>query len=103
MPDLIVLIENLCNTRTGDELRPADAAGRGNTALFQIVLNDVYLDSAFIKCFGKGNKQRVVPLGRPAVSALRAYLDDLRPSLARVADMPWVFISRGGKPLTRER
>jgi len=64
--------------------------------------DDVYLDSAFIKCFGKGNKQRVVPLGEPAVAALREYLSELRPKLARANDAPWVFVSRGGKALTRE-
>lgn len=64
---------------------------------------DLYLDSAFCKCFGKGNKQRIVPLGRPALNALRAYLEGLRPRLARTApDAPWVFVSRGGKGLTRE-
>src|SRR5207302_9950946 len=36
-------------------------------------LEDLHLDNAFCKCQGKGNKQRVVPLGRPAVSAVRAY------------------------------
>ena len=36
---------------------------------------DVYLDAGFCKCFGKGSKQRVVPLGRPAVAALRAYIE----------------------------
>src|SRR5438477_12778148 len=78
------------------------ATGSRASEVVGLKLCDVYLDSAFIKCFGKGNKQRVVPLGRPAVNALRAYLDELRPSLARVADMPWVFVSRGGKPLSRE-
>jgi integrase/recombinase XerD len=64
---------------------------------------DVYLDGGFCKCFGKGGKQRIVPLGRPAVAALRAYLDGQRPRLTRgAADAPWVFVSRGGKALTRE-
>jgi integrase/recombinase XerD len=64
---------------------------------------DLHLDSGFCKCFGKGSKQRIVPLGRPAVEALRAYLAELRPLLVRAApDAPWVFVSRGGRQLTRE-
>jgi integrase/recombinase XerD len=59
--------------------------------------SDVYLDSAFCRCTGKGNKQRVVPLGRKAVDALRAYLGDG----ATPKDPVLVFTSRSGKPLTR--
>ncbi len=66
-------------------------------------MEDLHLDSAFCKCFGKGHKQRIVPLGRAALNALRAYLTELRPHLVRTApDAPWVFVSRGGKGLTRE-
>src|SRR5207253_7084756 len=66
-------------------------------------LVDLYLDSSFCRCLGKGNKQRVVPLGAPAVAALRAYLEKQRPILARAhAEVPWVFVSRGGRALTRE-
>ena len=64
---------------------------------------DLHLDSAFCKCFGKGNKQRIVPLGRAAIDALRTYLEEQRPRLVRTApDAPWVFVSRGGKGLDRE-
>jgi integrase/recombinase XerD len=66
-------------------------------------LDNLFLDSAFCKCLGKGSKQRVVPLGRPAINALRAYLDGMRPRLVQAApDVPWVFVSRGGRFLTRE-
>jgi integrase/recombinase XerD len=66
-------------------------------------LADLYLESCFCKCFGKGGKQRVVPLGRAAREAIQAYLQDQRPRLAAAApDAPWVFISRGGRALTRE-
>jgi integrase/recombinase XerD len=64
---------------------------------------NLYLESAFCKCLGKGSKQRVVPLGRAALAALAAYLEGLRPLLVQSApDSPWVFVSRGGKRLTRE-
>ena len=64
---------------------------------------DLYLDSAFLKCFGKGSERRIVPLGRIAVNALRIYLEQLRPTLvASAPDTPYVFVSRGGRGLTRE-
>jgi len=78
------------------------ATGSRASEVVGLRLEDVYLDSAFLKCLGKGNKQRVVPLGRPAVEALKAYLGEQRPELTKAADAPWVFVSRGGRALTRE-
>jgi integrase/recombinase XerD len=78
------------------------ATGARASEVVNLKLADVYLDLGFVKCFGKGSKQRVVPLGEPAVRALRAYLDEQRPALAkRHAAAPWLFLSRAGKPLTR--
>src|SRR5438132_8451538 len=72
------------------------ATGSRASEVVGLKLADLYLDSGFCKCLGKGNKQRVVPLGRPALEALRAYLGDLRPKLVRaVSDAPSVFVSRG--------
>src|SRR5262245_6392574 len=53
------------------------ATGARASEVVGLKMEDLYLDSGFLKCFGKGSKQRVVPLGRPAVNALRAYLADL--------------------------
>jgi integrase/recombinase XerD len=79
------------------------ATGSRASEVVGLKLTDLHLDSGFCKCHGKGNKQRVVPLGRPAVGALAEYLDKQRPELVRaVPDAPWVFASRGGKALTRE-
>ncbi len=79
------------------------ATGSRASEVVSLKLVDLYLDSAFCKCLGKGNKQRVVPLGRPALAALRAYLGEQRGELVRAApEAPWVFVSRGGKALTRE-
>jgi integrase/recombinase XerD len=79
------------------------ATGSRASEVVGLKLADLHLDSAFCKCHGKGSKQRVVPLGRPAVEAIRAYLQELRPRLVQTArDAPWVFVSRGGRALTRE-
>jgi integrase/recombinase XerD len=79
------------------------ATGSRASEVVGLKLADLHLDSSFCKCVGKGSKQRVVPLGEPALKALRAYLSELRPRLVRTApDADRVFVSRGGKPLTRE-
>lgn len=72
-------------------------------------LADVYLDAGFCRAFGKGSKQRVVPLGRPAIAALRDYLAEGRPQRAAVVSQPaleplpsaHLFTTKSGRPLTR--
>jgi integrase/recombinase XerD len=66
-------------------------------------MEDLELASSFCRCIGKGSKQRIVPLGKIAVTVIREYLEKQRPSLVRSSpDCEWVFVSRGGKRLARE-
>jgi integrase/recombinase XerD len=79
------------------------ATGSRASEVVGLRLADVHLDAGFCKCFGKGSKQRIVPLGRVAVNALRTYLDRQRPGLVKTSpETPWLFVSKGGKKLTRE-
>src|SRR5438874_575461 len=59
------------------------ATGSRASEVVGLRLADLFLDSGFCKCLGKGNKQRVVPLGGPAVAVLRSYLSEQRPELVR--------------------
>ena len=78
------------------------ASGARASEVVGLRLPDLYLDQGFCRCTGKGSKQRVIPLGKPAVAALSAYLSEQRPQLAAARpESPWLFLSRGGKPLTR--
>jgi integrase/recombinase XerD len=66
---------------------------------------DVHLNERYCLCHGKGDKQRVVPLGRQAVEAIELYLQHEREALAKRRDTPSQFLllsSRGGRML-RER
>jgi integrase/recombinase XerD len=79
------------------------ATGCRASEVVNLKLNDLYLDAGFCKCFGKGSKQRVVPLGKPAIQALRAYLSG-GPSDHRGrpnTTSEFVFVSKTGRPLTR--
>jgi integrase/recombinase XerD len=84
-------------------LETLSATGSRASEVVNLKREDVHLESAFLKCFGKGNKQRIVPWGQYAITALNTYLNEFRPSLAQNApDCPWVFVSRGRRQLTRE-
>jgi integrase/recombinase XerD len=80
------------------------ATGSRASEVVNLQMIDLHLDDGgFCKCTGKGNKQRVVPLGVPAIAMLRIYLQDLRPLLTQGdTENPWVFVSKGGRRLTRE-
>jgi len=80
------------------------ASGCRASEVSSLKVADVSLDEAYFRCTGKGNKQRMAPLGQPAVAALRAYLGGLRKQLVapRRDDVPWVFVSWRGRRLRRE-
>ena len=66
-------------------------------------LEDVKLDMGYVLVRGKGDKERIVPLGRSAQEALSTYLRDARPKLAAGKTSPFLFITRGAKKLSRQR
>ncbi len=82
------------------------AGGIRVSELTALRMQDLQLDLGRAQVRGKGDKERLVPLGRAAVEALEAYLDRGRPGLvahlATRTDGGSLFVSRGGKGLTRE-
>ena len=67
-------------------------------------LRDVQLKERYCRCHGKGNKQRMAPLGDAAVEAIESYLEKQRPNLSEKSNvqMDWLFLSRSGRRLRRE-
>jgi len=76
----------------GAGLRVSEAVGLDRAA--------VDLEGRFVRCFGKGSKERVVPIGREAVEAIRRYLARGRPYLDR-RHRPELFLNAQGGALTR--
>lgn len=78
------------------------AAGLRVSELVTLRLSDINLEVGYVHCQGKGGKDRVVPLGREAQTAVRRYLATSRPHLQRGRSSPALFLGRFGWPLTRQ-
>ena len=78
-------------------------AGLRVSEVASLDVNHLNFDGGFLRCFGKGSKERIVPLGRSAQSALKTYLEQTRPAFMRRRQTDALFINRGGHRLTRQR
>ncbi len=78
------------------------AAGLRVSELVTMKMNNLYLDASFIRVFGKGSKERIVPIGNYATKKLEDYIKNSRPLLLKSYVSEYLFIARAGKPMTRQ-
>jgi len=78
------------------------ATGLRASELTGLSVGDLHLDAGYLRCVGKGAKERVVPMGAPASAALTDYLASGRPALLRGRRSESLFVGRAGAPLTRQ-
>jgi integrase/recombinase XerD len=78
------------------------AAGLRVSELISLKVLDVNLDAGFVRVFGKGSKERVVPIGMYAKAKLGLFLQSTRGRLLKTATSPYLFVARAGKPMTRQ-
>ena len=65
-------------------------------------LDNVNLDIGFLRCIGKGNKERVIPIGAKAINSLKRYLSLSRPQLLKKKESEFLFLSRFSKKISRQ-
>ena len=78
------------------------ATGMRISEVVDLKVSNVNLEVGFARCIGKGNKERVVPLGKKAIEGLRKYLDVSRPKFLGSNESDFVFLSRLGKKISRQ-
>ncbi len=77
-------------------------AGLRVSELIGLEMAAINLEAGFVRVFGKGSKERVVPVGRIAVQVIQDYLDHARPLLLKHRSSTFLFVTRRGGPMTRQ-
>ena len=104
-------VEALLNAPTGNRplvlrdraiLHTLYATGARVSEVCGLTLNRLHLDSGYLSVRGKGNKERIVPIGAQAIENVRAYIEHGRPELLK-RPVDFVYVSKSGKRLSRTR
>ena len=82
-------------------LELAYGAGLRVSEWITLGVRDLLLEEGLVRVFGKGSKERLVPIGRSAIGAAAIYLRELRPRLEKGEGKGVLFLNARGKPLTR--
>ncbi|MBU0995800.1 MAG: site-specific tyrosine recombinase XerD [Proteobacteria bacterium] len=78
------------------------AAGLRVSELVHLELNHIHTIAGFVRVFGKGSKERIVPIGSYAKIKVEAYLIQARPRLLKNDISKYLFFARNGNPMTRQ-
>jgi len=78
------------------------ATGIRVSELISLNISDINLDMGYIKCYGKGAKERIVPLGSIAAKCVHEYINKGRTKLVRTYEEPALFVNHHGNRLTRQ-
>lgn len=78
------------------------ATGIRVSELVQLNIGDVHLDMGFIRCIGKGNKERIIPLGKMAQAAIERYLHNGRSIMLKGKKTEALFLNHHGNRLSRQ-
>lgn len=78
------------------------ATGLRVSEIVSLPLNDINLEAGYLIAYGKGSKERLIPIGEVALNLIKEYLKKARPILLKNKQSHYLFTTRSGKPLTRQ-
>lgn len=95
-------LENPHSIRDKAMLEVIYATGLRVSELISLDLTDINLEAGYLRCLGKGDKERIVPLGSVAIKYLELYLQVARHELVRRSGETALFVNHHGRRLTRQ-
>ncbi len=94
--------DKLIGVRDAAMLELLYAAGLRVSELINLKLQDINLEAGFVRIFGKGSRERIVPIGAHAREKINTYLKSARSKRLKQTSSPYLFIARAAKPMTRQ-
>jgi len=79
------------------------SSGLRVSELVRIKLGDIHFDAGFLRIMGKGAKERVVPVNVRALEKVKKYTEEERLAILKKRQSPYLFVTRLGKPMSRQR
>ncbi|RJQ19011.1 MAG: site-specific tyrosine recombinase XerD [Nitrospiraceae bacterium] len=79
------------------------SSGLRASEVVNMKIGDINFEAGFITLMGKGSKERVVPANEKALNTVRRYIVELRPALLKKKTSTYLFLAKGGRPMTRQR
>ena len=79
------------------------SSGLRVSELVKIKLGDIHFDAGFVRIMGKGAKERVVPVNARALEKVKKYIEEERLAILKKRQSPYLFVTRLGKPMSRQR
>ncbi len=78
------------------------ATGMRVSEAVNLKVDNLNFDIGFLRCIGKGNKERVIPLGKKAIGSIKKYQELARPKFLKGKESEFLFVSRFGKKISRQ-
>ena len=95
-------VKDLMGMRDRATLELMYATGMRVSELINLKMDDVNMDVGFVKCLGKGSKERIVPFGKKAKESIARYLDKGRKNFLKQKVSNFLFLTRLGRPMSRQ-
>ncbi len=113
LPEIITYDEVRALLKIPDKTKPREmrnaamleilyGAGLRVSELVNMKVQDIDLKACFVRIFGKGSKERIVPIGSYARKTTADWINKARPVLLKNYSSPYLFVARAGKPMTRQ-
>lgn len=95
-------LKNIIGIRDKACLELMYATGTRVSELVNLKMDDLNMGVGFLKCFGKGSKERVVPFGKKAKESIQRYLEKARQAFLKKKISNYLFLTRLGRPMSRQ-